>query len=65
MNWKGSSKKKRQIRNSEIRYKKVTNVSLKNYFNDPNDAGELFANAKFGAVTALSRTAWADIKVSF
>jgi len=34
-------------------------------FDDPNDAGELFANVKFGAVTALSRTTWADIKVSF
>lgn len=34
-------------------------------FNDPNAAGELFANVKFGSTTSLSRTTWADIKVSF
>ncbi len=34
-------------------------------FNDPGDGGELFANARFGLPTALSRSTWADIKASF
>ncbi len=34
-------------------------------FNDPTEAGELFANARFGLPTALSRSTWADIKASF
>jgi len=34
-------------------------------FNDPNDAGELFADVRFGLPTSLSRTTWASVKASF
>ncbi len=34
-------------------------------FQDPADQGELFANARFGVTTALSRTTWAGIKTNF
>ncbi|MCK5131377.1 MAG: hypothetical protein KAR40_04420 [Candidatus Sabulitectum sp.] len=40
-------------------------VIVKVEFNDPNDAGELFANVRFGLPTALSRTTWAGVKTSF